>query len=415
MPFFQGKAEFGSDYPAVRKWCHAPTKIAHSGDVLISVRAPVGPTNFANQICGIGRGLAAIRPRQATTSRWLRYWLLHTELELASQGTGTTFAAITGDVLRSHLCPIPPRHVQDQIVARIDALFSEIDEGVAALAEARAGVEVYRKALLKAAVTGELTADWRAANPSQETGEQLLARILADRRERWHADPKNARKRYVEPPGPDTDGLPELPEGWAWASLAQLSTHEVRNGLSVKDTTEPTEVRALRLGALSGNEVDWSVFRYLPRTLASVEGYRLQDGDLLVSRANGSPELVGKASLSIDPPENMIFPDTAIRFRLLGGAELRQWIVRVWNSLLVRHQIARLAKTTAGILKISQGDISCIAVPIPSSREMNNASHLIEEGLSMARHHDLIQQLAGSTYTLRQSILAAAFRGELVR
>jgi type I restriction enzyme S subunit len=74
-------------------------------------------------------------------------------------------------------------------------------------------VETYRKGLLKAAVTGELTADWRRDNPPQETGEQLLQRILTDRRARWQADPKNARKKYTEPAEPDTDGLPELPEG----------------------------------------------------------------------------------------------------------------------------------------------------------------------------------------------------------
>lgn len=62
LPFFQGKAEFGEVHPTVRKWCSKPNKIAEAGDVLLSIRAPVGPTNVANQQCAIGRGLAAIRP-----------------------------------------------------------------------------------------------------------------------------------------------------------------------------------------------------------------------------------------------------------------------------------------------------------------------------------------------------------------
>ena len=73
LPFFQGKAEFGSMYPTVVKWCSAPAKIAEAGDVLMSVRAPVGPTNMARERCCIGRGLAAIRPRVGMRNTWLLY------------------------------------------------------------------------------------------------------------------------------------------------------------------------------------------------------------------------------------------------------------------------------------------------------------------------------------------------------
>jgi len=66
LPFFQGKAEFGVRYPTAVKWCSKPKKVAHKNDVLISVRAPVGPTNIASSECCIGRGLAAIRPLEGT-------------------------------------------------------------------------------------------------------------------------------------------------------------------------------------------------------------------------------------------------------------------------------------------------------------------------------------------------------------
>ncbi len=101
------------------------------------------------------------------------------------------------------MVPLAPEPVQVRLFETIDALFAEIDDGERALAEARAGVATYRKSRLKAAVTGELTADWRLANPPAETGHDLLRRILADRRASWDADPKNRGKRYVEPAGPD--------------------------------------------------------------------------------------------------------------------------------------------------------------------------------------------------------------------
>src|SRR5436853_2085875 len=71
LPLFQGKAEFGDIYPTARKWCSEPVKIAQPGDVLISVRAPVGPTNLCPTVACIGRGLAAIRPLGGVDSKYL--------------------------------------------------------------------------------------------------------------------------------------------------------------------------------------------------------------------------------------------------------------------------------------------------------------------------------------------------------
>src|SRR5271169_2087509 len=84
LPFYQGKAEFGDLYPSPRKWCTEPAKIATEGDVLISVRAPVGPTNLASETCCIGRGLAALRPFQGIATRYVLYQMRATEQELAS-------------------------------------------------------------------------------------------------------------------------------------------------------------------------------------------------------------------------------------------------------------------------------------------------------------------------------------------
>jgi type I restriction enzyme S subunit len=83
LPFFQGKAEFGEVYPAVRQWCNAPRKIAEKDDILISVRAPAGPTNIANQKCAIGRGLAAIRANKNISRQFLFNYLRFVESDIA--------------------------------------------------------------------------------------------------------------------------------------------------------------------------------------------------------------------------------------------------------------------------------------------------------------------------------------------
>lgn len=100
LPFFQGKAEFSELHPVTVKWCTAPTKIAEANDILLSVRAPVGTTNIADQKCCIGRGLAALR--YIHCYKFLFYYLRFIEKKLDEKGTGTTFRAISGDVLRSY-------------------------------------------------------------------------------------------------------------------------------------------------------------------------------------------------------------------------------------------------------------------------------------------------------------------------
>ena len=107
LPFYQGKAEFGDLYPTPVKWCSLPGKIAEAGDILITVRAPVGPTNLCREKSCIGRGLAAIRPLADAPSRYWLYALRRFESELAEKATGTTFAAISGNTLRVKDTPCP--------------------------------------------------------------------------------------------------------------------------------------------------------------------------------------------------------------------------------------------------------------------------------------------------------------------
>ena len=149
LPFFQGKADFGELYPSIRVYCSQPTKIAEKDDILLSVRAPVGPTNLAPCKVCIGRGLTAIRPSEVLLTRYVLLFFRYFEAQLASKGTGTTFKAITQDVVKNLEIPIPPLPEQERIVARIEELFSQLDAGVETLKKTKAQLAVYRQAVLK--------------------------------------------------------------------------------------------------------------------------------------------------------------------------------------------------------------------------------------------------------------------------
>jgi type I restriction enzyme, S subunit len=121
LPFFQGKADFGEIYPQVRFWCSSPVKIAREGDILISVRAPVGPTNINNVESCIGRGLSAIRPNGSVAQKYLLHYLRSIEKKLADKASGSTFSAITQKDLKNIQIPLPPLPVQQKIAAILDA------------------------------------------------------------------------------------------------------------------------------------------------------------------------------------------------------------------------------------------------------------------------------------------------------
>lgn len=127
IPFFQGKADFGSLTATARYWCTKPTKLAQAGDVLLSVRAPVGPTNFAVEECCIGRGLAALRPLAGVPSAHILWTIRAFEADLVALGTGTTFVAISRKNIENFPIPIPPLAEQKRIAAKIDELMALCD------------------------------------------------------------------------------------------------------------------------------------------------------------------------------------------------------------------------------------------------------------------------------------------------
>lgn len=121
LPFFQGNADFGEIYPAVRMWCSEPTKIAREKDILISVRAPIGALNIANCECCIGRGLAALTVNEDICAQEYLWHVLSGKVdELNSKGTGSTFKAINKKTLSETEIPLPPIDEQRKIAAVLD-------------------------------------------------------------------------------------------------------------------------------------------------------------------------------------------------------------------------------------------------------------------------------------------------------
>ena len=178
-----------------------------------------------------------LRASEIVLPKWIGHFVSQASVRRDAQRSMTGSAGqlrVPALWLNEQELPIPPLAEQSRIVAKIEELFSDLDAGVAALKRAKANLKRYRASVLKAAVEGKLTEQWRAKHPATEPASALLARILKERRLKWEADqlakfaaakkepPKNWRDKYVEPTPPDTTELPELPDGWCWASGNQL-------------------------------------------------------------------------------------------------------------------------------------------------------------------------------------------------
>ena len=172
VPFFQGKADFGDIYPIVRSWCTEPSKIAKEGDILLSVRAPVGPTNIAQYTCCIGRGLASLSPLAGASTKYLLYTMRAMSPSLEALATGTTFSAVSKKDLELFPIPIPPLTEQERIVSKVEDLMALCDElnsqSIASMNAHKVLTEEFLKLLLSSKNALEFKVNWSLISNSFE-------------------------------------------------------------------------------------------------------------------------------------------------------------------------------------------------------------------------------------------------------
>ena len=245
IPFFQGNADFGERYPVTRVWCNAPTKIAKPNDILISVRAPIGALNFANEICCIGRGLAAITPDTRKVSVEFIYWLLKGKTaELNSKGTGSTFKAISRKVLEETKVPDIPLDQQLGYAAVLEKIYA----------------------------------------------------IITHRRQQLAKLDELVKARFVEMFGDVTSKVP-----------LSFYIDSLTAGKSLASEDKCIN-KVLKTGAVSYDYFDETQIKYLPIDYTPLKEHLVKSGDVIISRMN-TAELVGAAAYVWNVEKNIYLPD----------------------------------------------------------------------------------------------------------
>lgn len=305
--------------------------------------------------------------------------------------------------------PLPPLNEQRRIVEKIETLFARLDQGEAALRHTQTLLARYRQSVLKAAVTGALTADWRAANAHRlEHGRDLLARILQTRRETWQG-----RGKYQEPAAPDTSNLPELPEGWVWASVEQLGevNRKIAYGVLQPGKQFDGGIKLVRVGDVNGGEVHLGALKEVdPAIAAKYPRTNLQGNEVLVT-------LVGTIGRSAVVPPEIAGANVA---RAVGVVPVLRdfvnshWLAHCFNSPANSQKLIGLAHEVAR-KTLNLEDVRRFQVPLPSLEEQNKIVERLSVEISkvIAAESQCGTELTRSA-ALRQSVLKDAFAGKLV-
>jgi len=355
LPFFQGKADFGNKHPTVRMWCNSPNRIADSGDILLSVRAPVGPTNVADQQCCIGRGLAAIRSLdpEDILPDFIRYVFKWLEPELSRKGQGSTFTAVNRKDVENIKLPLPPASEQRRIV--------EILDQADALRKKRA------------------EADAKAT------------RIL----------PALFYKMFGDPLAlvASSEGVP----------LSELDV-DLQNGFACGEKDVEDGVPHLRMNNIDDAGVlNLELVRTVPVD-RDTERYRLKEKDVLFMGTN-SEDKIGKTCLFMPPDERAyLFSNHLIRLRVSDSRITPEYLAGFLHLLWSKRFFPSIAKRWVNQSTVAQSSLAALRIPLPGERSLHMFTTAFQNLLSMRAQRVLAEEILNQTFAV---LLHRAFTGDL--
>lgn len=372
LPFFQGNADFGKIHPKVRVWCSAPRKIAHSNDILLSVRAPIGAINIADQTCAIGRGLTALIPKSNLLNQYLYHYLFFIREDLERMGRGSTFTSITKDDLINLTVPLPPLYEQKRIVAKIEKLLARVDATKDRLDRVPAIMQQFRQSVLAAACSGRLTEDW--------LGEP-------------HSNNNNNKK---------------IPDEWKSVKIKEVC-HSRLGKMLDKEKNQGEPVPYLRNIDVRWGTFDFSDIKTIKATDREIHELTLNNGDILVCEG-GEP---GRCAIWRETEKKFIFQKALHRLRVYDTV-IPDWIC---INLKEAADSGRLSEFFTGstIKHLTGVSLKEFSFLLPPLSEQQKIADRINSVFSIADRVDERVKLGKELVdNITQSILHQAFTGKIV-
>lgn len=345
-------------------------------------------------------------------------------LAAVSKGVGIHHLSAKG--IKEWRVGIPPLNEQKRIVAKIDALTEKSRRAREALEEVPKLLEKLRQSILAGAFRGDLTKEWRKQNPNVEPAEKLLERIRTERRSRWEQaelekmrakgkEPNNDKwkAKYKEPKPVDTEGLPELPEGWCWANLDALvskvgSGATPRGGQSAYQSSGTPLIRSMN--------VHFGKFKYENLAFLSLAqaqalaGAVVECDDVLLNITGAS---IGRVLCAPPDMDGARVNQHVAIIRPVGGVE--SGYLAAFIESPVQQRLISENESGATRQALTKSKIQAFRVPLPPIEEQKELVRALERWRKKASGAGLAASSGiASMRPLRSSILTKAFRGELV-
>jgi type I restriction enzyme S subunit len=377
----------------------------------------------------VNQDIKALTPAEPLNPGYIAWGARAFEYEILQRCSkdGTTVASVDTTLLQAFPLPVAPVPEQHRIVEAIESYLTRLDDTTATLERLQRNLKRYRASVLKAAVEGRLVPSEaelaRMERREYEPASVLLERILAERRRRWEEAelaklkakgkaPKNDKwkAKYVEPAGPVTSELPELPEGWCWATIEQVSS------LVTDGDHNPPKRTDEGVPHLTAKSVKGLTLTLDGCSFLSAEGfektrsrYEPVEGDLIVTCVG----TVGECA--IVPPGLVFSADRNLAaVRLLPHGAVAKYVLYTLISPEVHHKLRGASGSTAQP-HLYLKDLRALALPLPPKDEQFRIVYEVETLLSNERFSsDVVSASRIRNERLRQSILKWAFEGRLV-
>ena len=358
-----------------------------------------------------------LRGKPGLLNAFLLYQL--NNLDYRPYVSGTTRLKLPQGPMKQIPLLVPPLPEQRRIVAEIEKQFTRLDAGVAALRRVRANLKRYRAAVLKAACEGRLVpteaelAKTGNRKVKFETGEALLARILAERRQYWEG-----RRNYKEPVVPNTSNLPKLPDGWCWAGTEQVTAGidnaitigPFGSNLMVKDYLE-SGVSLIFVREIRSENFRRADTRYVsPQKAEELATHKVRGGDVVITKMGEPP---GDTAIYPEDLWDAIATSDCIKLTPNLKGTTAAFLKYVIRGQPVKNQIERVTRGVAQ-KKMSLARFKTVAVPFPPLAEQTRIVAEVERRLSVVEELEAaVSANLQRASRLRQSVLQRAFTGEL--
>lgn len=406
------------------------TYLLSQGDLLIGMDGDFNTGYWGSQRALLNQRVCKVCPVEDFYDKTLLGYVLPGYLAAINAHTPSiTVKHLSSRTVGDIELPLPPRVEQARIAEKLDELFSDLDAGVAELKAAQRKLAQYRQSLLKAAVEGALTADWRAARGEpDETGAELLQRILTERRARWEQKqlakfakqgklpPKGWQAKYPEPMAVNLTDLPALPADWIWASLDMLG--EIASGVakgSKRSGDIPVrEVPYLRVANVQRGYLDLTQIKTIQATETDIAELRLHPGDVLFNEG-GDLDKLGRGWVWYGEIPECIHQNHVFRMRPALSATPSEFISHHGNSF-GKEWFKNAGKQTTNLASINMTMLRAFPVPVPPESESKEILARLgpllrataEQGASLERGLTM-------AFAQRRNILRNAFAGQLVQ